>query len=72
MTYPPTPPAHLPAFRTASRDNFLNVRANGRVVHRLALFDDYGAIVTVISQLDVIKWVRGVRWGARGVHVGSR
>ena len=39
-----------------SRGCFLNNAGSpGRVVHRVALFDGYGQVSSIISQLDIIK-----------------
>lgn len=37
------------------QNSFLNNQGKGRVVHRLAIFDAYGAVQHIVSQLDVIR-----------------
>ncbi len=41
------------------RDQYLGGGKNGKVSHRLAIFDGHGRITQIISQLDVIRLVGG-------------
>eukprot|EP00195_Chlamydomonas_chlamydogama_P014669 CAMPEP_0202900886 /NCGR_PEP_ID=MMETSP1392-20130828/12091_1 /ASSEMBLY_ACC=CAM_ASM_000868 /TAXON_ID=225041 /ORGANISM="Chlamydomonas chlamydogama, Strain SAG 11-48b" /LENGTH=388 /DNA_ID=CAMNT_0049587343 /DNA_START=36 /DNA_END=1199 /DNA_ORIENTATION=- len=39
------------------KGSFLNVLSNGRVIHRVAIFDPHGSILRVVSQLDVVRYL---------------
>eukprot|EP00798_Chlamydomonas_sp_ICE-L_P017941 gene17941-24344_t len=39
------------------KDSFLKTQSNGRVIHRLAIFDAHGAITNIFAQLDVMKYL---------------
>ena len=41
----------------ALREHFLGVKEDGsqHVVHRVAMFDNHGAITAIVSQLDIMR-----------------
>ncbi|KAF8071153.1 hypothetical protein HT031_001235 [Scenedesmus sp. PABB004] len=51
---------------TAIRDMFLGRQPGGRVVHRLAIFDDHGEITHIVSHVDVLRFLLKHK-----VHLGA-
>ena len=45
----------FPHLSVAIREQLLIGDAEGRVVHRIGIFDSYGVIQSVVSQSDVIR-----------------